>query len=208
MKEVLAIIGKRPIKGFSKTRLAKDIGEDLAYKIYQAFIEDFFKSIPTKYKIYFFGTPDDEETKKYFSEKAKIHYFAQAELPFFERLADIFKIIKKEEGEDCFIHLTGTDIPDFPFIELDKVTGEQDVYIGPDFDGGYYYIGAKSYRSDIFDISVSDGDVNVLEQTKKICKEKGYSIKLLKTWSDIDTFEDLKNSSLAEKYEKIMQEFK
>jgi len=205
MQEVLAIIGKRPIKGFSKTRLAKDLGEDKALVLYRAFIDDFFKLIPKKYKIYFFGTPNDAATKKYFQEITELNFFFQKELPFFARLKDIFKTIERLEGAECFVHLTGTDIPDFPFAELESVGEDADVYVGPDRDGGYYYIGAKSGRQDIFDISVADGSRSVFTKTMQLCEEKGDRVRLLKEWSDIDTKADLENSSLYEKYEKIIK---
>ena len=106
--------------------------------------------------------------------------------------------------KNCFVHLTGTDIPDFPFSELDKINGESDIYLGPDSDGGYYYVGAKSYYNDVFDIDVSDGNSSVLQETLNLCQNKGYTTQLLKSWSDIDTLQDLKNSSLYERYEKLL----
>jgi len=204
MNEVLAIIGKRPIKGFSKTRLAKDIGEDKALQLYQCFIQDFFQSIPSKYKVYLFGTPKDDQTKEYFSQFTNSNFYFQDELPFFQRLSQIFKTIESIEGRECFIHLTGTDIPDFPFDRLDKIVDKERIYLGPDRDGGYYYLGAKSYYNDVFDIDANAGKSTVLHETLKLCGEKGYKTYLLDTWSDIDTLEDLRNSSLYEKYEKLL----
>ena len=195
--EVLVIIGKLPIMGFSKTRLAEDFNESISFDLYECFIKDFFTnySSVSKLPLHFFGTPNKEETKKYFTDifnslNVKSFKFSfQKELSFFKRIESIFK----EYTADKFIHLTGTDIPDFPFHHI-KTNHSADVCIGPDSDGGYYYIGTKACNFKIFDLeeSIKDGDLNVLEATISKCNELGLSYKLLPQWSDIDYKEDLK----------------
>lgn len=208
MKEVFAVIGKMPKKGFSKTRLAKDIGEELAFQSYEAFISDFFDNYfkhAKNHKLYFAGTPCNDETKVYFEslfKRKNIYNYSfhfQSEVPFFERLTNLFETIRKNEGE-CFVHLTGTDIPDFPFHYLKNVdvnvkdTKDECVYIGPDDDGGYYYLGTKTSNTFVFDLdkSVLDGNENVLAATQQQCDSKSVEYKLLPEWSDIDYKEDFK----------------
>jgi hypothetical protein len=80
MKQIFVIFGKIPQIGFSKTRLAREVGEGLALSLYGAFIKDFSKNLSkTKIKsIYIFGTPDTLDTKDYFFREFSnfnINYF-------------------------------------------------------------------------------------------------------------------------------------
>jgi glycosyltransferase A (GT-A) superfamily protein (DUF2064 family) len=191
MKEIFVVIGKLPRHHFSKTRLAADLGEELAEEFYHAFINDFFRnysetvnSIP----LFFFGTPQEDETEKYFGEIFKkygidFHFGFQKDLPFFERIESIFSEIQKEHGE-VFIHLTGTDIPDFPFQFLQR---DFTPSIGPDDDGGYYYLGCPSKFGSSFKIE----GAKVFDETLKSFEKSGVTLKSLPHWSDIDNKEDL-----------------
>lgn len=207
-KAVFAVIGKRPLKGFSKTRLAHNLGEDFAYQFYQLFIEDFFSRLAPytrDYNLYFFGTPSGEETKKYFEEifrkvglfNYKIYF--QDEVPFFRRLENIFQKIYEERGV-VEIRLTGTDIPDFPFEYLQNLGTygtfgrSNSVIIGPDTDKGFYYLSASSEHSKIFQIEkfLDEDPSQVLQGIFKQCQNLGLQYHLLPEWSDIDTLDDLK----------------
>ena len=42
-KRFFVVVGKRPMRGFSKTRLAKELDEEMSFYLYEAFIKDFFK---------------------------------------------------------------------------------------------------------------------------------------------------------------------
>lgn len=198
VKEIFVVIGKLPEKGFSKTRLAKDVGEELALNLYKSFIEDFFNNYKihrSNTELYFFGTPESEETKNYFHsvmEKYDLsfEFFFQKEAPFFSRLKDIFENIQKLKGK-CFIHLTGTDIPDFPFslIQSDLITS-----IGPDEDGGFYYLGAYSDQAQIFDLKgVKEGGDTVFQAIINKLNDLGSKPRVLRSWSDIDDVKDLNN---------------
>ena len=187
MKEVFAIFGKRPIPGFSKTRLEKGLGAEKTQALYSAFMEEFFSRFNLGIDVHLFGAPRDLKTKKYFRDLIKFpfNFYFQSELPFFERLREVF-----ESFEDAFVHLTGTDIPDFPFEIIGEAKPEKGrVYIGPDQDGGFYYLGAHSSHSEIFSI---DGEGNVLEKIMEKAKSLNLEVTLLRKWSDIDNIDDLK----------------
>lgn len=210
MKEFLVVIGKFPSKGHSKTRLAADLGEDAALDLYRAFIEDFFtryKAIIPDIKLFFWGTPATQETQDYFEDvfhKLGIAaiYQHQPEQDFFKRLRYIFTAINREYGES-FIHLTGTDIPDFPFSKI-KDASKDKVNLGPDNDGGFYYLGAKSSCRDIFELGdVIDGGVNVFESIKQRSLKLGHLVKLITPWSDVDTAEDLLRTMQRDVQEKL-----
>lgn len=206
MKQILVIFGKRPIKGFSKTRLSKDIGEDFALNLYDAFIKDFSHNL-AKFNffesIYIFATPDQIETQEYFIgefSQFKIKYFSQSDLPFFCRLSEVFLKIKELEG-DCFIHLTGTDIPDFPFEEIAGLIPKPNtIYLGPDTDGGFYYVGGEAKLKDIFKFEITG---TILESIMQRVSSLGLEVFQLKTWSDIDDLVGLKACLSRSPREKI-----
>lgn len=200
MKEVFVVIGKLPLKGLSKTRLAKSLGEENALILYESFIRDFFKNLSgflnhRPMSFYFFGTPNDEKTRQYFCDcfdefSINPHTFLfQKEWPFFERLEQVFNEVNELEGE-CFIHLTGTDIPDFPFKELKKVNPKKEqFFVGPDSDGGFYYLGCESKWEKIFRL---DGNLGIFNSLKRNIEDLGYNVESLGIWSDIDDESDLK----------------
>ncbi len=196
--QIFCVIGKLPHEGFSKTRLAKDLGDAAALEIYQAMLKDFFFHYEEKAShipLQFYGTPRTKDVEVYFSEllrefpKIDFRFRFQNELSFFERLAEIF-----QSHANDYIHLTGTDIPMFPYEYLfDFKFSRNEVSIGPDTDGGFYYFGSYAQGGQVFSSSnlPREGSETVLESLTRLCKEKGLKVKLLKEWSDIDTVSDL-----------------
>ena len=182
--------------------MAQDVGDKKARELYQAFIKDFFErlsKIKWDYSFYFFGTPHEEETLEYFYHlsakyQLKMHFNYQPELKFFDRLAWIFQKIHEDLG-DAFIHLTGTDIPDFPFSLIKNCDDPNNVILGPDLDGGYYYLGAHAFHHQIFDIEyfLKLGH-SVFAATKNQIEKLNLKTSIIDEWSDIDNLQDLKNT--------------
>lgn len=200
MNEVFAIVGKKPVMGFSKTRLAEDIGDRWALEFYKAFMHDFFSSLKKNFKgkIYFFYTPDKDDSFQYFQREFQsvgltdIELVAQPESPFFDRLNFVFNRINEKEGPS-YIHLTGTDIPDFPFDKL-KSLDKNRVCVGPDSDGGFYYFGGSSDLDEPFKFQKEDfKSTEVFELLKHRLDEIAQPFNELGEWSDIDYLEDLQN---------------
>ena len=100
------------------------------------------------------------------------------------------------ENNSSFVHLTGTDIPDFPFhfLKQDFFNNLQnnDVVIGPDDDGGFYYLGMNSKFYDLFE-NIDDlilGNESISHILINQCKKIGLRVRLMEKWSDIDTLSD------------------
>ena len=200
-QEVFVIVGKKPTPGFSKTRLSQDIGEERALLLSEAFLKDFLSALKKNQKnrkILFYGYSLDSDGENYFRNISRevgiqnFHYREQGRGDLLQRLQDIFKEIETQY-QNPFIHLTGTDIPDFPFSHLEKIDLSK-INIGPDRDGGYYYIGAKASDYGLFDLSQNlESRPNLYEKTLERIKELKRDIQVLSQWSDIDILRDLEN---------------
>ncbi len=202
LEKVFAVIGKRPIQGFAKTRLAADVGEVEANELYEAFIKDFFLNLKiSKFgsnKIWFFGTPAEKITEEYFRHGLDenfrdYNYFPQPEVPFFERLRFIFQKVN-EINPEAFVLLTGTDIPDFPFSEIEYLDLDTaDYFVGADEDGGFYFLATKAKNVELLNLDsrVNGASSTVYSALVACGDELGLSKKDIKIWSDIDTLGDL-----------------
>jgi uncharacterized protein len=69
------------------------------------------------------------------------------------------------------------------------VADEADVVIGPSDDGGYYLIGARAPRPELFE-DVPWSTAAVLEVTLARARALGLAVRLLPAWFDVDTAED------------------
>lgn len=197
MKESFSVIGKAPLLKLTKTRLAHDVGDKAALELYQAFIKDFIanylNSTFSSQSIDLFLTPKTEKSKEFFLNNFDVNifnYHFQSDLSFFERLVEIVS-----KDENTFVHLTGTDIPDFPFEDLLEVRPSEKIcYIGPDEDGGFYYVGISSNNAHCLLIDEVDQAKGICNGLVKNCQNAGLEVIFLKPWSDIDTIFDLKKS--------------
>lgn len=206
---VFALFSKYPQEGFCKTRLGQKIGPPWAVKFQKAFLQDFFCNLQ-QYKnfekLFMAITPFHEQSKKYFHELCTSHDFSQVaffpqkeKLSFWERIQDFFLQIKETpKGQNSFIHLTGSDIPDFPFHFLPQgpsinLLGKKNVTLGPDRDGGIYYLGTHVQNYPIFNFSGTNPS-HVCDDLIKKIQSEGLEVNLLPPWNDIDILDDLKKT--------------
>jgi hypothetical protein len=96
------------------------------------------------------------------------------------------------------IVLIGSDLPDINESIIKnafEVLKIKDTVFGPAQDGGYYLIGMKQVHSQIFD-NKPWSKPHLLDVTLQELKSQNISYSLIETLNDIDTFEDLKTSSI------------
>lgn len=104
-----------------------------------------------------------------------------------------------ERGADRAV-LIGSDCPSIDAELLNEAfesLHENDIILGPTYDGGYYLIGLNKKLPDgTLDLLFQDiswGTSNVLQQTLQKAEGKNLSISLLKMLHDIDRPEDLEH---------------
>ena len=96
------------------------------------------------------------------------------------------------------IILIGSDLPDISTEIIEKGFSELDknkVVFGPAEDGGYYLVGMNKLQKSIFE-NKPWSEPELLKQTLNELEKQKTSFSLLQTLNDIDTFEDLKSSSI------------
>jgi len=191
-KTLLIVFVKNAVLGKVKTRLAKTIGNEKAFEVYQQLLtltENGVKEVEADQHIYFSDKVDS-------SQWGKALKFVQKGKSLGDRMFNAFKD-GFELGYDKVV-LIGSDLPDISaeiihqgFLELER----KEVVFGPAADGGYYLIGIKQAFGFIFE-NKPWSESDLLHTTLDELGKQEISYSLLQTLNDIDTFEDLKSSKL------------
>jgi len=197
MNEHLLIIFVKNIKvGKVKTRLAKTIGNDAAFEVYKILVdktEMATQKLPFKKHIYF---SDNVIDSKWVDDYKTVQNGADLGERMKNAFEDGFKNGYKK------IVLIGSDLPDINESIIKnafEVLKFKDTVFGPAEDGGYYLIGMKRLCNQIFDTKPWSQS-HLLKVTLQEMKSMNISFGLTQTLNDIDTFEDLKTSSIYKTY--------
>ena len=190
MKSALIIFLKYPELGRSKTRLAKDIGNENALKVYIELLEH-TQLISKQLKIdkYLFY---DKVTANKMPWGDEIYHTAyQIESDLGGRLQNAFEqlFLKGYDrvviiGSDCY-ELTPEIIE-----QAFELLNTSDAVLGPAKDGGYYLLGLRKMIPQLFsDVAWSTDEV--FSATVKTLENLNLSYSTTPILSDIDTIEDL-----------------
>ena len=194
-KELLSIFVKNLIPGTVKTRLAKDLGIDVAIEIYKELVGITAEAIDTLrvdkcvyYSEYIESNDQFDDTKyqKHIQEGKDLG----------QRMQNCF--YDAFESNFDKIILIGSDTPDITdqiisqgFEELDK----HDIIIGPSQDGGFYLIGMKEPHENLLD-KRRYGHKEVLNELLDEIENRNLSVFKLPTLIDIDVKDDLKKAGI------------
>ena len=189
---VVSLFLKAPISGAVKTRLAKELGDDGALVAYCELVEFLLKRIPNT-NVHIHYTPDALTLMQDWLGTG-YHYHLQTEDELGNRLIHSMEL-EFELGCEKLIFLGG----DCPYVDqsiLDEAFGAldtSDVVVGPATDGGYYLIGIRQRRSELFK-GIDWGTHSVCETTLGICEREGLKVALLQEESDVDDLESWKKA--------------
>lgn len=196
-KRLLIVFVKNAILGTAKTRLAKTIGNEAAFEVYKHLMQITENATAEvnncDVHIYFSSEKDGSRWTNY-------PQFVQQGNDLGERMSDAFR----RGFQEGYSHIVGvgSDLPDLTSEIIEKGLQEltkNDAVFGPAEDGGYYLIGMRSMIDCIFEDKPWSTE-DLLDITLKDLKENDYSVGLIETLNDVDTEEDLMNSSLKEWY--------
>ena len=200
-KNLLIVFVKNILLGKVKTRLAKTIGDQNAFEVYKYLVEiterETNKLENCDVHIYF----SDVIIESKWLGKSK---FVQAGDDLGQRMKNAF-----ENGfENKYTHIIGigSDLPDLNARIISQAFDhleQSETVFGPAEDGGYYLLGMNKLYHCIFENKAWSTE-NLLNSTQLELNELGIKIVLLPTLNDIDTLEDLKNSTIAHHFNHLI----
>lgn len=201
-ENLLIVFAKNIVLGKVKTRLAKSVGNEEAFNVYVHLVKitecESKKMENCDVHIHF----SDVILKALWPDQQK---FVQTGNDLGERMMNAFDQSFKM-GYNRVIGI-GSDLPDLTSEVMEqglKALESNDTVFGPSEDGGYYLIGMNQMIPNIF-IDKAWSTESLLTDTKKELKELGYSCALLEELNDVDTIEDLKNSSIADRFDYLLK---
>ncbi|KRQ85797.1 2-phospho-L-lactate guanylyltransferase [Caloramator mitchellensis] len=194
MMNALIIMSKAPIPGLAKTRLKCILSDDECANLQIAMLKDLFlttEKLKNHLDIFLFYTPNEyfDLMKKLSPDYIKL-YPQQGET-IGDRMYNSAEFILQKYDKVLII---GSDVPEITseviLDSFDKLK-RYDIVIGPTYDGGYYLIGLKKIKKQIFNNEIRWGCESVFESTLNYIKECSLSYELVPKCYDIDTKEDL-----------------
>jgi rSAM/selenodomain-associated transferase 1 len=185
------LLAKKPQPGFSKTRLAADIGAEAAARLSDAFLRQSISlARPQARRLYVsFAPANARGTFEAMAPEARL--FAQPDGDLGRRLLHAFDAALADGAHRSV--LIGSDSPTLPSHLLrvaQRLLHTHDVVLGPAEDGGYYLIGMNAPHPALFDDIDWSHDA-VLQQTLSRAAAGGLTVATLPYWYDIDTAQDL-----------------
>lgn len=186
---------KAPVQGTVKSRLAEELGDPGAVRLYRAFVADLLDIIyrmDINLRIFYYPGKHEGLMRKWLGTNAPL--FAQQGTDLGERMHHAL-CCTAAEGYQRVV-LVGSDIPGLNEQIINKafsVLAAHPAAIGPAMDGGYYLIGFRSgclFREAF--TGIDWGLPGVLEKTLQRFRQKGEEVPLLLPFlRDIDTRQDL-----------------
>ncbi len=197
----LIIFVKNLVPGMVKTRLAKDVGMFLALDVYQELVNHTAKIVR---KV-------DADKMVFYSEYVEVEdafegedfdYNVQTGLSLGDRMKNAFDHAF-EKGYSR-VTIIGSDCYDLKKKHLEEAFDQleiNDVVIGPAEDGGFYLLGLNGPFPALFE-GKEYGHDKVFDELMTSIQELELEYHLLEKLNDIDTLEDVKDTSLM----KILEE--
>jgi rSAM/selenodomain-associated transferase 1 len=204
--ETLILFTKAPLPGKTKTRLAKERGDDAALRLSTAFLTDTAalcgrwrsrsaeagSAVDANRRLAFYVDPLVEDPILVdLAWKAGARLELQQGKDLGERLRHAFDAeLARGARAVCAI---GSDSPTLPLHLLDHAFRAllwERVIIGPTFDGGYWLVGAQRPAPNLFD-NIPWSTAAVVARTASLLRTQGLAAHLLPFWYDVDEASDL-----------------
>ncbi len=196
-KNLLLLFTRNPELGKVKSRLAKDIGQEKALQIYIELLKQtntIAKNLTCEKWVFYSENTitNDIWSNKTYQKKV------QSSGDLGNRMEQAFKEGFENDYEKIII--IGSDIYDLQQKHIEEAfekLNTHDVVFGPAEDGGYYLLGMKSLKTELFrnknwgTETVYKDSLNSLPSTNTIYN--------LETLNDIDVISDIKSDSYLEK---------
>src|SRR5262245_21993360 len=190
----VAIMAKAPLAGQVKTRLCPPLSPDEAAGLYRCFLLDKIEQVRALAQatpVVAYAPPDHGAT---FSALAPdLSLLPQQGPDLGVRLDGVLRRLL-ESGHGGAVAID-SDTPTLPVTLLQRAVDAFanpaiDGVVGPTEDGGYYLIGVREPRPELF-VEMPWSTPDVLAETKQRASRRGLRLILLPPWYDVDTPDDL-----------------
>ncbi|MCY7350867.1 MAG: TIGR04282 family arsenosugar biosynthesis glycosyltransferase [Cytophagaceae bacterium] len=189
--QALLVFIKNPRAGYVKTRIAQELGDEKALRIYQLLLtstRQTTEGLPFRKFLFYSDFVDETDEWNSPNYEKKVQHGPTLG----DRMNDAFQKVLAEKGVTRAI-IVGSDCPELSgsllikaFIALET----HDFVIGPARDGGYYLLGMKQVEGKIFR-NKTWSTASVLRDTLDDLGRLNKSFYLLPVLSDVDTVADL-----------------
>lgn len=198
---LLLIFVRKPELGRVKTRLARTVGDHRALQIYRKLLDHtrwVAKQVRSDRQVWYAGTPDPSDAWKppHFSRHR------QPEGSLGEKMHSAFDHGFREGYRRIVI--VGSDCPSLLPAHVDTAfrhLGDHDVVLGPSEDGGYYLLGLKRSRPELFE-GMPWSRPELYSSTLEVIGRNSLRLAELEALNDIDTAGDL-NAFRARRWPEI-----
>ena len=193
MKRSIIIMAKVPVAGKVKTRLEPHFSPDWCAALAEAFLQDAVgkaKKVCENVILAYSPAEEINALKKILPFQSI--YLEQTGRDLGEKMFNAFKFAFEQNSDS--VVMIGTDSPTVPadfieqafaFLEL-----ETEVVLGGAEDGGFYLIGLRALREEIFE-NVGWSSPKVFEQVYRNIMNLNLHLREVPSWYDVDTKGDL-----------------
>ncbi len=183
---------KVPRAGNVKTRLQPFLSPDQCVALSEAFLEDAINKTQSQTNELIIAFSPNSE-RDYFTKFVSNNFtlFAQKGANLGEKMYSAFQFALANDSDA--VVMIGTDSPTFPAEFIARAfenLKNADAVLGETKDGGFYLIGLRVLRKEIF-ANVEWSSENTFRQTAENIKKSGLKLSLLPLWYDVDFPEDL-----------------
>jgi hypothetical protein len=198
--DLVILFTRYPHPGKCKTRLIPTLGGEGAAKVHRQLVAHNIATLSTfstlhantTYHIYYDGA-SVQDMEQWLGKQILMKQHGNN---IGERMANAL-IMELQTAENCL--LVGSDCPDISpelLKEAFQALQQNDLILGPAYDGGYYLIGVnKSCKIEAIRQlfrGIHWGSDRVLQETRLRANELHFRVHLLQKLHDIDTPDDLK----------------
>ena len=189
MSPTVAILLKAPTAGAVKTRLAATVGTREAARIYRLLAERQLRAVPADWSaaVHYAPAGSAAEMRRWLAPlRADLRFTPQSDGNLGRRIAAAFAA-EFARGA-CGVIAVGGDCPrldESVLREARRALATVDVVLGPATDGGYYLIGLRQPRANLF-AGVAWSTPEVLPQTRAKILAESLSVAELRQLDDVD----------------------
>ena len=192
MNNAIIIMTKIPRAGNVKTRLQPYLSPEQSAEIAAAFLQDAEAKAQKVCETIIAFAPREEKAVLLNLVSSENIFVAQNGKDLGERMFNAFEFAF-DNGSDSIV-MIGTDSPSFPSEFLEKAfefLENSDAVLGESEDGGYYLIGLRTLKKEIFE-NVEWSSPETFDRTVRNIESCDLKLSFVPKWHDVDFPEDLK----------------